>query len=181
MVSASRFALNNDAFDVLHQSPSRRPPAPTKRARRSTKPRKTTVEDVPEDGEEQRRMLEERRMNIQREIDEAEKRNRGAQEQAEMGEIAALFHESLDLLKQAGFPDVFSWMKTFWTSNDQHVSAHASRFTANHGTEILDFVYTRQPEATMAWTQTALGDSIRKDGERLIDILAPSASVSSLL
>ncbi|KAH6869706.1 hypothetical protein BKA70DRAFT_1451783 [Coprinopsis sp. MPI-PUGE-AT-0042] len=141
----------------------------------------TTVEDVPEDGEEQRRMLEERRMNIQREIDEAEKRNRGAQEQAEMGEIAARFRELLDLLKQAGFPDVFLWMKTFWTSNDQHVSAHASRFTANHGTEILDFVYTRQPEATMAWTQTALGDSIRKDGERLIDILAPSASVSSLL
>jgi hypothetical protein len=105
--------------------------------------------------------------------------------QREINASSARFRESLNLLKQAGtscisyFPDLPSWMRTFWTSPDQQISADASRFTNQHGTEILDFMFARAPAKVLEWTQTALGDSIRKEGARLVEVLAPSGTTLS--
>ncbi|KAH6903400.1 hypothetical protein BKA70DRAFT_1433445 [Coprinopsis sp. MPI-PUGE-AT-0042] len=112
---------------------------PTKRLRRSNKANQASTQTATATTEaEQRAALEEERQRLQKEIDERERQAKEAEEEAEMASAAGRFRASLKLLGEAGFPDVFSWMKTFWTNRDQHVASHASRFTAKHGTDTKD-------------------------------------------
>ncbi|KAH6867489.1 hypothetical protein BKA70DRAFT_1494073 [Coprinopsis sp. MPI-PUGE-AT-0042] len=163
------------AFDNENQPPpGAGPTTPAFKDPASNKANQASTQTATATNEaEQHAALEEERQRLQKEIDERERQAKEAEEEAEMASAAGCFRPSLKLLGEAGFPDVFSWMKTFWTNRDQHLASHASRFTAKHGTDILDYVYSHEPEMVALWTQIALGASIREEGERLIKLLAP--------